>query len=52
MESINNQSLKNSFNENGYVFIPGFLTEEEVAEINNKLKSFIEDKAVSMPDDT
>lgn len=49
MESINNQSLKESFNENGYVFIPGFLTKEEVGEINDKLKSFIEEKTASMP---
>ena len=49
MESINNQSLKESFNENGYVFIPGFLTKEEVKEMNLKLKFFIDEKADSMP---
>ena len=49
MESINDQSLKSSFNENGYVFIPGFLTKEEVKEINLKLTSFIEEKTAAMP---
>lgn len=49
MEWVNNQSLKKSFDENGYVFIPGFLTNEEVNQINLKLKSFIEEKTASMP---
>lgn len=49
MQILNNQILKKSFEENGYVFISNFLTKEEVKEINNELKSFIERKSELLP---
>lgn len=48
--AASNQSsiLKESFQQDGYVFIPGFLTNEEINEINDKLKSFVEEKVPGM----
>jgi phytanoyl-CoA hydroxylase len=41
--------VKQSFDKDGYVFLPGFLGMEEVDAINNKLKDFIRDKVPGMP---
>lgn len=49
MNTIDVTSIKEKYNEDGYVFIPGFLSEEEVENINEKLKSFINEKVPGMP---
>jgi phytanoyl-CoA hydroxylase len=41
--------IKTDFEKDGYVFLPGFLGKEEVDDINNKLKEFINDKVPHMP---
>lgn len=48
MKSLHTQSLKDSFHRDGYIFIPGFLTTEEVDDINKKIKEFIENKVPEM----
>lgn len=49
METLNPQALKESFRNDGYVFIPGFLSEAEVNELNEKVKSFISEEVSEMP---
>jgi len=39
--AIDRMSLKESFNRDGYVFIPGFLEKAQVDEINARLEAFI-----------
>lgn len=41
-QAIDPVSLKKSFDQDGYVFIPGFLEKQQVDEINAKLVDFIE----------
>lgn len=41
-------TLKQSFEQDGYVFIPGFLGNEEVKEIRNKLEGFIKNIVPTM----
>ncbi|MBD3630463.1 phytanoyl-CoA dioxygenase family protein [Cyclobacterium sp.] len=41
--------IKRSFDEDGYLHMPGFLTREQVAEINQKLKAFIKSKISKLP---
>lgn len=41
--------LKASFDQDGYVFIPGFLTDREIAELKGKLEVFIREIVPSMP---
>lgn len=41
MEAINFTLLKKSFDKEGYVFIPGFLSKKEIDLTNNKLESYI-----------
>jgi phytanoyl-CoA hydroxylase len=41
--------IKENFEKDGYVFLPGFLGTDEVAGINNKLKDFITHKVPHMP---
>ncbi|WP_439581147.1 phytanoyl-CoA dioxygenase family protein [Dyadobacter bucti] len=41
--------VKKRFEEDGYVFLPGFLSEEEIAVLNTKLDSFIENVVPGMP---
>jgi phytanoyl-CoA hydroxylase len=48
MKAINIPELKASFQRDGYVFIPGFLTENEVNEINRRLDMFIREKVPVM----
>lgn len=43
------QSLRKSFDRDGYLFLSGFLTPEESAELDDKLKTFIRDVVPSMP---
>lgn len=51
METTDIQSLKESFREDGYVFIPGFLSKEEIAFLNRKLETFIRDVVPTLPPD-
>jgi phytanoyl-CoA hydroxylase len=48
MPSINFKSLKTSFDQDGYVFIPGFLTKEEVDLTNKKLETYIKEALPKM----
>ena len=48
MKAINIPELKESFQRDGYVFIPGFLTEKEVNEVNMRLDRFIGEKVPVM----
>ncbi|PSL27176.1 phytanoyl-CoA dioxygenase family protein [Dyadobacter jiangsuensis] len=41
--------IKRKFEEDGYVFLPGFLSEEEVAEVNRRLEDFIENTVPGLP---
>jgi phytanoyl-CoA hydroxylase len=41
--------LKENFDRDGYVFLPGFLTKDEVDRINSRLKDFIKDEVPRMP---
>lgn len=49
METKDITELKKSFEQDGYIFIPGFLNNDEVKEIRNKLDQFIEQEVPSMP---
>lgn len=49
METLDIQALKESFRTDGYVFLPGFLSAEEVTELNEKVKNFIGTQVDSMP---
>ncbi|MBX3256411.1 MAG: phytanoyl-CoA dioxygenase family protein [Chitinophagaceae bacterium] len=42
------KSLKSSFDKDGYVFLPGFLSHEEVALLNENVRRFIAEKIPSM----
>ncbi len=48
--SQNSSLLKTSFDRDGYVYIPGFLSIEAVATLNNKLKDFIANRLSTMKD--
>lgn len=41
--------IKRKFEEDGYVFLPGFLSEGEVAEVNRRLEDFIENTVPGLP---
>ncbi|GAB3328117.1 phytanoyl-CoA dioxygenase family protein [Larkinella ripae] len=49
METPDLQALKASFRTNGYVFLPGFLSAEEVRELNENVKNFIGTQVAGMP---
>jgi phytanoyl-CoA hydroxylase len=49
MEKNNMQEFKESFKRDGYVFIPGLFTKDEVDQINSMLEEFIRDKIPAMP---
>jgi len=49
MESIDIRYLKTSFDDDGYVFIPGFLSPEEVETLNGNVQRFISEKISNMP---
>ena len=48
MSSDEIQSLKKSFSEDGYIFLPGFLSKEEMQILKDRLKIFIENGLKSM----
>ena len=43
------QPVKESFDRDGYVFLPGFLSAKEMTELNNELETFINEKVPSLP---
>ena len=49
METKEINALKTSFDKDGYVFIPGFISVEEVNTLINKLNEFIEHVVPTMP---
>ena len=49
MNSKNFSEVRHSFNKDGYVFLPGFLSEKNVEAINNRLLEFIKNKVPGMP---
>ncbi len=48
MSALNIQSLKSSFDKDGYVFIPGFLSPGEVDVLNKNMQRFILEKIPAM----
>lgn len=48
MQALNFKALKESFDKDGYVFIPGFLSAQEVNELNENIRRFIKEKKSSM----
>jgi phytanoyl-CoA hydroxylase len=42
--------IKTKFEEDGYVFLPGFLSPDEMAALNTKLEGFIENVVPGMPE--
>lgn len=48
MEQQNLQSLKSSFDKDGYAYLPGFLTPEEVQELNKNIQRFITERMPAM----
>ena len=48
MEEQYLKTLKSSFDKDGYVFIPGFLSPDEVEVLNHHVRRFISDKIPSM----
>ena len=48
MAVLNFKTLKESFDRDGYVFIPGFLSPEEVQILNENVKRFISEGIPSM----
>ena len=48
MKTINIEKLRESFQRDGYIFIPGFLSKEEVDEVNDKIEKFIREKVPAM----
>lgn len=49
MNTDNLNSIKKSFEQDGYVFIPGFLSIEEVNDLKTKLDEFIDEVVPTMP---
>jgi len=49
MNSQNISEVRHNFDKDGYVFLPGFLSEKDVDAINYKLREFIETKVPDMP---
>lgn len=49
MKTVNPGTLKEDFNRDGYVFIPGFLNKDEIDSINKKLEKFIDETVPEMP---
>lgn len=49
MKIKDTKSLKESFEQDGYIFIPAFLNQAEVQQINDRLKKFIENVVPTMP---
>jgi phytanoyl-CoA hydroxylase len=49
MNTTNFSRIKKDFDRDGYVFLPGFLSKDEVEKINHKMQAFIKDQVPSMP---
>lgn len=49
MKNLDHEKLKEDFDRDGYVFIPGFLDENEIADIRARFEKFIETKVPEMP---
>lgn len=49
MESEDNQSFKAGFDRDGFAFLPGFLSPEEIREVNQRLEKFIAEVVPGMP---
>ncbi|MFD1140264.1 phytanoyl-CoA dioxygenase family protein [Larkinella insperata] len=49
METLDITALKESFRTDGYIFLPGFLSAEEVRDLNENVKSFIRNQVADMP---
>jgi phytanoyl-CoA hydroxylase len=50
MESIpEKEALRQGFRRDGFVFLPGFLSPEEVGEVNSRLEKLIRDVVPTMP---
>lgn len=49
MNSQNISEVRHNFGKDGYVFLPGFLSEKDVEVINYKLREFINNKVPGMP---
>lgn len=49
MISEKERQLQSNFRENGFIFIPGFLNEEEVSLVHTHLEKLIREKVPSMP---
>jgi phytanoyl-CoA hydroxylase len=49
MSSKNFSEVKHSFDKDGYVFLPGFLSKKNVEAINYRLQDFIKNKVPGMP---
>src|SRR4051812_8625304 len=49
MKELDMGSLKKNYDRDGYVFIPGFLSDEEVKRINMQFENFIREKVPAMP---
>lgn len=49
MDYTNKQKLKEAFDKDGYLFLPGFLSSEEMTALNTKLFSFIQERVPSFP---
>lgn len=49
MNSIDPVILKQNFDRDGYILIPGFLSKEEITQINSKLENFLRESVPEMP---
>lgn len=49
MKDLDLKMLKADFDQDGYVFIPSFLSEEEIKNIKDKFEIFIREKVPAMP---
>ncbi len=49
MKEINLQEIKKDYDRDGYAFIPGFLSIDEINKIKEKVASFIKETVPSMP---
>ena len=49
MADFNPEELRKDFLEDGFVFLPAFLSPQEVAEVNSVLNKFIQERAPSLP---
>ena len=50
MDNTDFKSLKERFDQDGYVFVPGFLSTQEIAALNENLATFIKKKVPEMSD--